>query len=75
MGLFRMPLLSLPGETGKHNDDSGRECGGRNFDVYFSPSASATGAKQVGCTVCGREFTAWENGLGPEPAYPSTRST
>jgi len=68
--IFR--TVSFQGDAGKHRDSNDRECGGRTFDVKFAGSAGAY-VKQVSCEICEREFVAYENGLGPAPAFPSRR--
>lgn len=71
-GVSKMILqrMSIHGNAGRHTDHSGKECPGRSFDVLYVGSGGVH-AKQVSCTVCRREFMAWEDGLGAEPAYPS----
>jgi hypothetical protein len=63
--------ISFQGNAGAHQDTNGRECVGRSFNIKLLGSG-AVHAKQVSCTICDREFMAWEGGLGAEAALPDT---
>jgi hypothetical protein len=55
-------IVTFSGDSGKHTDKNGEDCGGRDFRVTAAGSGAAhTGYVQ--CTLCLKELAAWENGL------------
>ena len=66
--MMTLQRISLSGDKGKHENNDSTDCSGRAFDVRLAGSGGAY-AKQVSCTTCGREFVAWDSGLGAQPLY------
>ena len=59
---MRFGVVNFQGESGKHVDETNRECGGRSFQVKYVGTGGVY-TNIVACTFCGNELNAYENGL------------
>ncbi|HEY7097558.1 MAG TPA: hypothetical protein VH437_12595 [Terriglobales bacterium] len=54
--------VRFSGELGKHNDNNGQPCAGREFEPT-SLGVGGAHANEVRCLSCGRELIAYEDRL------------